>query len=152
MELAQFAYELHQRVLERCAAEASLQLREDAFTEVVLNQLAEGGGDVCYHQAVKNKRIPASKVNAWNLSADGTALTLFVSLYHGSGKMEVVSRAEVERHFKLLRGFLTRALSGFHVELEESFEAFDAARRIHDVKSDLTNVRLVFVTPPFLSP
>ena len=146
MELEQFAYELHQRVLERCAAEASLQLREDAFTEVVLDQLAEGGGDVCYHQGDRHGRRPASKVNAWNLSADGTALTLFVSLYHGSGKMEVVSRAEVERHFKLLRGFLTRALSGFHVELEESFEAFDAARRIHEVKSDLANVRLVFVT------
>ena len=57
-----------------------------------------------------------------------------------------MSRAEVERHFKLLRGFLTRALSGFHVELEESFEAFDAARRIHEIKSDLANVRLVFVT------
>ncbi|MEI6392746.1 MAG: AIPR family protein, partial [Verrucomicrobiota bacterium] len=146
MDLEQFLIDLQQRVAERCADDASPQMQEDAFTEVVLDQLAEGGGDVCYHQADRHGRRPASKVNAWNLSADGTALSLFVALYHGSTQVEMVPRAEVDKHFKLLRGFLVRALSGFHVELEESFEAFDAARRIHQVKSDIVSVRLVFLT------
>lgn len=50
------------------------QMREDAFTECVLERLAEhneaDGAEVCYHRAESRGRWPAAKLNAWSLSGD----------------------------------------------------------------------------------
>lgn len=59
-ELEQFAQDLHQEVLVKCADDATPQMREDAFTECVLERLAEhneaDNADVCYHAATSRGR------------------------------------------------------------------------------------------------
>ena len=149
-ELEQFAEDLHQEVLVKCAEDATPQLREDAFTECVLERLAEhneaDNADVCYHAATSRGRWPAAKMNAWALSGDGATLDLFVTLYHGTGQPEAVSKPEVARHFGLARGFLRRAIEGVHTQLEEAHDVFEAARRIHEAKENLATVRLFFLT------
>lgn len=108
--LEQFAHDLHQEVVSRAGDETSPQMREDAFTELVLELLNEhneaDGADVCYHASGGRGRIPAAKVNAWSLSGDGATLDLFVVLYHGGSEVETVPRSTVADQFKLLRGFL----------------------------------------------
>lgn len=148
--LEQFAHDLHQEVQVKAGNEANPQMREDAFTELVLELLNEhnesDGAEVCYHATGGRGRLPAAKVNAWSLSGDGATLDLFVVLYHGTGCPEAVPRSAVVDHFKLLRGFLRRARDGFHVQMEESHESFEAARRICDGKDTLTTVRLFLLT------
>jgi len=151
-ELEQFAQDLHQEVLVKCADDASPQMREDALTECVLERLAE-------HNEADNAeiirpslrwesrgRFPAAKINAWALSGDGATLDLFVTLYHGSGEPDIVSKPDVARNFGLVRGFLRRAIDGFYTQLEESHDAFEAARQIHEAKENLATVRLFFIT------
>jgi hypothetical protein len=150
-ELEQFAQDLHQEVLVKCADDASPQMREDAFTECVLERLAD-------HNETNNAevlpslrwdsrgRAPAAKINAWALSGDGATLDLFATFYHGNGTVEPVSKPDVARYFGLGRGFLRRALEGFHTQLEEAHEVFEAARRIHESKENLASVRLFFIT------
>lgn len=149
-DLEQFAQDLHQEVLVKCADDASPQMREDAFTECVLERLAEhneaDNAEVCYHAATSRGRWPAAKMNAWALSGDGATLDLFVTLYHGTGQTETVSKPDVSRYFGLARGFLRRAIEGVHTQLEEAHDVFEAARRIHDAKGKLTTVRLFFLT------
>ncbi len=76
-ELDQFAQDLHQEVLVKCAEDASLQLREDAFTECVLERLAEhneadNAEMICPSLRWESRgRFPATKINAWALSGDG---------------------------------------------------------------------------------
>jgi len=148
--LEQFALDLHQEVQVKAGNDANPQMREDSFTELVLELLNEhnesDGAEVCYHATSARGRIPAAKVNAWALSGDGATLDLFVCLYHGTGQPEPVPRSAVVDHFKLLRGFLRRARDGFHVQMEESHESFEAARRIFDTKDTLTTVRLFLLT------
>jgi hypothetical protein len=148
--LEQFAHDLHQEVQVKAGDDTNPQMREDAFTEMVLELLNEhnesDGAEVCYHATGARGRIPAAKVNAWSLSGDGATLDLFVALYHGTGRPEPVPRSAVLDHFKLLRGFLRRAREGFHVQMEESHESFEAARRICDAKETLTTVRLFLLT------
>ena len=128
--LEQFAADLHQEVLVKCADDAEPELREDAFTEVVLELLQEhneaDGASVCYWNAKGQGRTPSAKVNAWALSGDGATLDLFVALYRGSGVPEVVTRLEVDTHYKQVRGFLRRALDGFHTKVEEANDVFEA--------------------------
>jgi hypothetical protein len=145
-----FAYGLHQDVLARCADEAEPEMRENAFTEVVLELLAEhneaDGADVCYWNAKSKGSISAAKLNAWSLSGDGATLDLFVVLYHGDGKPQPVARTEAEQHYRLLRGFLRRAREGFHVQVEDSDDVFEVMRRIYEAGETLATVRLFFLT------
>jgi hypothetical protein len=148
--LEQFASDLRQEVAVRCAENAPLDQQEGAFTEWVLEQLAEHNeaddGEILSHRAESRGRWPASKVNAWSLSGDGATLDLFVTLYHGGQDMPTVSLPEVRRQFKLLIGFLRRAREGFHTQLQDLEDVFEVARRIHEAKDSLTTVRLFFVT------
>ena len=148
--LGQFANDLHQEIQVKAGSDTNPQMREDAFTELVLELLNEhnesDGAEVCYHATGSRGRIPAAKVNAWSLSGDNATLDLFVVLYHGTGSPEPVLRSAVVEHFKLLRGFLRRARDGGHAQMEESHEAFEAARRICEAKDTLTTVRLFLLT------
>jgi len=156
-ELDQFAQDLHQEVLVKCADDATPQMREDAFTECVLERLAEhneaDNAEVlpCLRWESRG-RAPAAKINAWAQSGDGATLDLFVTLYHGNGTVEPVAKPEAARNFGLARGFLKRSLEGFHTQLEEAHEVFEAARRIHESREYLTTVRLFFVTDGVVGP
>jgi hypothetical protein len=148
--LEQFAYDLHQEVLVKCADDTDPELREDAFTEVVLDLLTEhneaDGAEVCYWNAKSHGRTPAAKVNAWALSGDGATLDLFVVLYQGEGDPQPVARTDMESHYKQARGFFRRALDKFHEQVEEANVVFEAMRRIHEAREFMTTVRLFFLT------
>ena len=125
--LEQFAHDLHQEVLNKTGDDANPQLREDAFTEYLLELLTEhneaDNWEVCYHQARSAGRHPAAKLNAWSLSGDGATLDLFVSLFYDSEEITEVGKPDTKRQFQLLRGFLRRALGGVHADMEESSDA-----------------------------
>lgn len=154
-ELKQFAQDLHQEVLAKCADIDLPRMRTDAFTECILERLAEhnetDNTETSYYLDSSRGRWTAAQINAWALSGDGATLDLFATLYHGTGHMETVSKPEVARHFSLLRGFLRRAIDGFYVKLEESNEVFEAARQIYEAKNNLATVRLFFITDGVVS-
>jgi len=148
--LQQFADDMRQEVRVRCADDAPQDQQEDAFTEWVLEQLAEHNeaddGEVLNHRAESRGRWPAAKLNAWALSGDGATLDLFVALFQGKDGVPIIGLPETRRHFKLLLGFLRRAREGFHTQLENRHDVFEVARRIHEAKESLTTVRLFFLT------
>ena len=148
--LEQFAHDLHQEVLNKTGDDANPQLREDAFTEYLLELLSEhneaDGWEVCYHHARSVGRLPAAKLNAWALSGDGATLDLFVALFHDRDTVAEVGKPDTKRQFQLLRGFLRRALGGVHIEMEESSDAFRAAQQIHEARESLATVRLFLLT------
>jgi hypothetical protein len=148
--LEQFAEDVRQEVRLRCAENAPPDLQENAFTEWVIEQLAEHNeaddGEVLNHRADHRGRWPAAKLNAWSLSGDGATLDLFVALFHGKDSVPTVGLPETRRQFKLLLGFLRRAREGFHTQLKDDHDVFEVARRIHEAKDSLTTVRLFFLT------
>jgi|GEM_PF-392919 len=155
-QLEQYAYDLHQEVKLKAADETHPQLMEDAFTELVLEILHDhnevDGTEVCHSALESRGRTPAGKINAWAMSGDGATLDLFISRYHGTGKVEQVSRSDVEQHYKLARNFLKRALDGIYKQLEESSNAFIAARRIFEAADTLTTVRLFLLSDGTVKP
>jgi hypothetical protein len=154
--LDQFAENFHQDVLGKAGIggdgvdNGPRQLREELFTEAVLELLQEhnevDGWELCSYEAKSSGSVPAAKLNAWSLSTDGVTLDLFVTLYHGSGTSDEVGKPESRRHFELGLGFLRRALSGFHVKMEEASDAFQAARLIYEARESLATVRLFLLS------
>ena len=146
-----FASHLHREVGALCAPDASTRTREDTFTENVLSILAEhnesDGAEVCFHEFKSaGAGSPAARLNAWCLSGDGNTIDLFIVLYHGTGRIEEVGKPEARRHFKLLRGFLRRALDGLHSQVGVRSDASHVMQRIHKARDTLALARLFFIT------
>lgn len=146
-----FAEHLKQEVSVKCEPDTGTPpLLSIAFTTVVLERLAEHNEaddwTLCAYEDPARGKLGAAKLSAWSLSGDGATLDLFVSLYQAEDEPPVVTRAEAEKHFKLLRAFLRRALDGWHEKLEPSDDAFVAMQAIHAAKDSLTTVRLFFLT------
>lgn len=148
--LDQYAKDLHQDVLVKSGDADDPHLREEAFTEVVLEILADhnesDGVELSSFEGRAARGMPAAKLSAWSLSGDGATLDLFIARYGGSGAVVDLPRADVRRSFELLRNFLRRALEGAHTKMEESSDAFEAARQIHEAQDSLTTVRLFLLT------
>lgn len=146
-----FAEHLKQEVRIKCEPDTGTPpLLSDAFTAVVLERLIEQNeaseADVCAYEDPARGKLGAARLNAWSLSGDGATLDLFVALYHESETPPSVPRADAEKQFKLLRGFLRRALDGWHTKLEPADPAFAAMQAIREAKDALTTVRLFFLT------
>ena len=148
--LDEFAQDVRQEVRTRCGEDAPRDRQEEAFTEWVLEQLAEhneaDGTEIVSYRAESRGRWPAAKLNAWALSGDGATLDLFVTLYGGGDGVPTIGLPETRRHFKSLLGFLRRAREQFHTQVEERHDIFDVTRRIHEAKDSMTTVRLFFLT------
>jgi len=148
--LEDFALNLHQEVLASSGEDESPRLREEKFTEAVLERLAEhneaDGADIVSYEARGTGRLQAAKLNAWSLSGDGATLDLFVTKYFGSGQVEELGKPETRRHFELLSGFLRRALDRIYTKIEESSAAFKPALTIYEALGTLTTVRLFLLT------
>lgn len=148
--LDQYAADLHQDVLTRAGDTEEPQLREEAFTEVVLEILADhneaDGADLSSFEGKSSRGMPSAKLNAWSLSGDGATLDLFVTRYVGGGTVSDLAKADVRRSFELVRNFLRRAVDGAHAKMEESSDAFEAARQIYEARDSLATVRLFLLT------
>lgn len=146
-----FASDLKEEVRIKCQPDTGTPpLLEEAFTSVVLEHLIEhneaSDGTLCAWEDQARGRISAAKLSAWSLSGDGATLDLFVSLYLNEDVPTPVTRLDTEQQFKLLRGFLRRALDGWHTKLDSSFPEFEAMRQIHEAREALTTARLFLLT------
>jgi hypothetical protein len=143
MTLEEFAESLRQDVL--AGGADSLNLEVDVFTEEVIEAMTEAGDADGFILCNRDER--GYKINAYNISSDGDCVDLFVTAYTRKLPPERVPTADVDRHFKRLRGFFQRALTDdFRAGLEEASPEFDAADSIHAARSNVTRGRLFFIT------
>jgi len=151
--IEQYAADLFQEVLVKCADDASSEAKEDAFTEYALEQLNDHNeidtAEVLRPASrwVKTRTtppLPAAKINGWSLSGDGGMLDLFVTLFHDSGEKYSISRNEAIKHFELLQGFLKRALVG-DLQVSKENDAYEVIEKIRESSNDLLKIRLFFI-------
>lgn len=137
-----FLTNLHQEVISR--SEGNEQLREDAFTEVMVEHLTEAGefddGIVCQH------RGRGVQVNGYGVSEDEECLDLFVSHCTLKSPPETVPKRDIDTLLKRGKEFVQKCMDGYVREMEEASPAFDLALRIEELKNELTRIRLFLFT------
>jgi hypothetical protein len=153
--LDQYAVELHQEVLVKCADDANQETKEDSFVEFVTEQLSDHN-EADFAEVIRpasrwnatrgTPPQPSAKINAWAISGDGSMLDLYVAAYKGSGSRYDLARSEVLKNFELIKGFLTRALSGNTLTVSEDNDAFEVISKIRESSEELSKVRLILVT------
>ncbi len=149
-KLIQFAANLIQEVINNSEAGEDGEddegdcFREDVFTRLMIDYLTEAGelddGDVCYH------RTRGIKVNGYSINQDHGCLNLFISIHNQSVPPVTVTKQEVETAFSRLSNFLKKALKGYHQSIEETSTVFDLALHIHELRTQLSQVRLYLFT------
>ena len=148
----EFARDTHLEVVQRAGEKPLPEFREECFLDYVTELLEEhnevSGVELLRppYRANSVGSVPAAKLNGWSLSGDGATLDLFVALYAGSGAAAEIGLPEIRKHFALLRGFLRRAIGGFHEKMEASSDAFRVAQKIYETRETLASVRLFFIT------
>ena len=143
-DLSAFLNELTQRVLIESNLEESENFREDQFTQMMIDYMIDASeisdGTVCYH---RNRGV---KVNGYYISEDQDVLDLLVCECHLDAVVDTINRTEIETILKRARSFFLKSKTGYFRELEEANEAFDLAHSIHELRNDISRVRVFLFT------
>jgi hypothetical protein len=148
--LIQFAEDLRQEVITSSDGGIDREdgtgdsFREDEFTRLMIEYLTEAGeledGEICYH------RSRGIKVNGYSINQDQDCINLFVSIHTQAVPPVTVNKQDVETAFRRLINLLKQAIKGYHQYLEEASSAFDMVLNIHDLRKQLSQVKLYLFT------
>lgn len=143
-DLADFAANFQQDVIARSHSHAGADLVHNTFTQMMVEYLVDAqeleGGVDCYHKS------RGMEVSGYNVNEDEESLDLFISHFTAKSPPISITKTDVETRIKWVGAFLGKAIDGFHDTLEEASPVFDMAQRIHELKGQLTAVRVFLFT------
>jgi hypothetical protein len=126
---------------------------EEVFTDLALSLLAESGETENYrlrYDEKVSKRGIEHKINAYALSENHETLDLFITIYNGTDKIQVVSKPDADKAFeRLLKFFKITAYKDYVSMIEPSSEIFDLAHTIAnapEIKEFLTRINILLIT------
>lgn len=151
-ELINFVRHIHAEVQDRATGGApsdeSTDFKENVFTDLVLEHLAEVGATENPNTCHFYKRLgrATGKVNGYSVSDDETTVDLFVSIYMDAQDTRTVPRDDIARAATRAVSFLRACLRGIHDELEVASDEYAMASRIHDLRAKIEKTRIFILT------
>jgi hypothetical protein len=147
MTLNEFFKQLRNEVMRDAGIEGGETFVEEAFARRFLDLLAEAGeisdADLCYFSRL------GMRVDAYADDVNEDTLDLFITLRTAGDGPERVEKARVDRAFKQLAGFYSKAQLSLHTRMEEVEPAFELAQKIHlqhQQNDGFSRVRLFLLT------
>jgi len=142
--LKSFIDDLLQEVIVASDNKESGEFRINEFTRLASEYII-GAGEiddihVCYYKS------RGMMVNGYNFSQDENCLDLFVTIFSQQNEPVSITKNQAETAFRQAEGALKKALTGYHTSIEESTEAYDMFQRIHELRNQLTHVRIYLLT------
>lgn len=131
------------------AAGGEGHFKEDAFTELVADELSDAGvlesPAVCHH--VGGAGHLELKVSGFGIPDEDTRLDLLITVYFAGSTVETLNSADVERTFRKLLRFVGGALTpGFREELEPGSDAYAMVSEIYNRRGEIDRIRLMLLT------
>lgn len=130
------------------------KLREDAFTEILADELEASGvlesPVVCHDEG--GQGASSFKVNGYSVPEEDTRLDLFVTLYSGPGsEIQPVNSSHIDFAMNRVERYLGRVLRGRHEQLETGLDPFAMAEAIHGLKGKIDRLNVLLFTNGRLS-
>jgi hypothetical protein len=143
-DLEQYALDLQQTVLSRSELGGAEAFQEDAFVQIMLDQLAEAGelddAAVCLHRSI------GLQVSGYAISEDGESLDLIVAIHTNEVPPKTVPKADMMDAFRRVAKFFEQCMRGYFKSIEEATVAFDLAQLIHAEWRKFSRIRFLLVT------
>lgn len=153
IELQKFYTSLQEEVKALLISSEEGTTPEEVFTDLTLSMLSDSGETENYrlrYDEKVSKRGVEHKINAYALSENYETLDLFISIYNGTDKVEIVSKPDADKAIeRLMKFFRNAAYKDYASEVEVSSEIFDLAHTIAnapEVKEFLTRVNIFLLT------
>ena len=129
--ISEFYNEFMQEIYARSGAESDFN--EAIFTERLCEFLVEQAHIEAFEYAGYKKSALGLRVDAWDYSADTSALRLFITDFRSMKELETLTRTEVEKLLRQAQRFFVRSLKrDFFESLEESSPSYGLAREIFE--------------------
>lgn len=142
--LDQYLQDLQQEVALLAGEEGAEKTLTEAFTEVALEMLVEAGELDTPISAVHESR--GSRASAYEISESRDHLYVVLTDYRGAPEIESLNKTDLTTHLKRLAGFVEAASGQLWQQLEESSDAWDMARTISDLWTEIVEIRFIVVT------
>lgn len=122
---------------------------EAAFTEVVMNHLAEIGltSDPRILHVERKIGNAVLRLSGYAVSEEGDQLDLFVSIYSGSGTLQSITDAEIKTAAEQCLRFLGKSVEGrLNEALDPADEAYELILTIQDCYEGLDQIRVCILS------
>jgi hypothetical protein len=153
IELQKFYNSLQEEIKAMAVSEEEGTTPEQSFTDLTLSMLSESGETENYrlgYDEKVSKRGIEHKINAYALSENYETLDLFISIFNGTDKIQLVSKPDADKAIERLVKFFKYVIyKDYASEVEVSSEIFDLAHTIStspEVKEFLTRVNIFLLT------
>jgi hypothetical protein len=149
-ELEQYIHEVFHEVQALVYSEGDGVLKEDKFTEFVLDSLADAGeteGPVICNYTKPNERGNIDfKVNAFAIRENYETLDLFITHFRDINNLYALKKAELDDNVRYITKFANAALKGYLEEIEPSNQAYNLAQLIRKNSGNLDRINIFILT------
>ena len=153
LELQKFYTSIQEDIKALSISEEEGTTPEQSFTDLALSMLSESGETENYRLGYDekiSKRGVEHKINAYALSENYETLDLFITIFNGTDKIQLVAKPDADKAIdRLLKFFKYAIYKDYASEVEVSSEIFDLAHTISnspEVKEFLTRVNIFLLT------
>jgi AIPR protein len=144
-----FYTDLHQEVQTSVSAEEDGGIREERFTQLVLDILAEAGetenARECHDIKEDSMGRKIHKVSGYALSETYENLDLFVTLFRGSEQPSKINKEELTTASNQVTRFLKNALNRYFEDIEETSAVYDLAQTLAKYGKDIVRVNVFII-------
>ena len=152
-ELKKFYTHLSQEILSTQLSEEEGGIREQIFTQLATDILADSGETEnvrVAHDEKSSKRGIEHKISGYALPDNYETLDLFISIFNGFDEIQTISKATIDTAANRITNFLRNAVYKDYVgEIEESSEIFDLAHTLseaQEIRDNLVRVNIFILT------
>lgn len=149
-ELVRFRTELLQDILDTILTDSAGGIREEKFTEIVLEYLEEAGeteGAVPCREIRENSignRI--HKINGYALSEGHETVDIFITIFKDTTEIGRLYSEEIKTAVNLSTRFLQNILTGKMEGIEETAPVFDFINTVSKVVKDIVRINIYILS------
>jgi hypothetical protein len=152
-ELKKFYTDLLQEVLSTQLSEEEGGIREQIFTQLATDMLADAGETEnvrVAHDEKSSRRGIEHKISGYALPDNYETLDLFITIFSGFDEIQAIPKATIDTAANRITNFFRNAVYKDYVgEIEESSEIFDLAHTLseaQEVRDNLVRVNIFILT------
>jgi len=149
-ELEQYLHEVFHEIQSRVYSDSQGVLKEDKFTEYMLDQLSEAGETegmvVCNYSKPNERGNIDFKINGYAIRDGFETLDLFITHYRDINDLYNVKKTEFEDLIRYSTKFLNASIKGYLDEIDPSHTAWALAKMIRDHEKTFDRVNIFFLS------
>jgi len=150
LNLAQFYTEFFEEINTAAASQSSGWAKEDFFTAIALEYLADTGEvDDTIMCPYRDRGL---QLNAYSISDDFEAVEIFVSIFLDSDNVQSVKRDDVDASLKRAVSLFRKAVNDLHTSFEKDTDTYGFSMSLSQHRKEIKTLKIIALTNGTVKP